>query len=315
MSRVRLVLALIWLVGCGGDDDGGSTADAGSRADGGSRSDANQPDAAIQDDDAAPPGGCAALDFASSTVIDALSEDAAQDIPAAITPTLSTLLIQRSGVSGCGIGLTLLVADANGPDSFQLTDATAALDAVGLDPDAERTLALTPDGLTVIGVTPDRLLFAASTRSGPGMVDFLEGDSSAFVALAAGDGQALLDPVLSSDGLAFYFTLVDGNADVAGVYESVRSSVGEPFPVATRMPAAVQDAGIVTGISSDRLVLFLEKNFAMSALRRNSLADPFDVPVSGLPGFRGRPTADCAALIGSCTPSDCVGEDVCQFAH
>jgi hypothetical protein len=312
MCRVRLVLALVWLVGCGGDDDAvGSHADAGGRVDGGGHVDARPTDAAPPADDAATADSCTALASAAGAVIDALSEDGVQDIPAAITPTLSTVLIQRSDICTT---FALLVADASGPDTFQIVDATTALASLGLDPAAERTLALTADGLTVIGVTADRLQLSATTRSGVGLIDFGAPDSTAFAALAAADGQTLLDPVLSSDGLAFYFTLLDDNPDVAGVYESVRASVADPFPAATRMPAAVQQAGIVTGISSDRLFLFLEKNFAMSGLRRTSLEAPFDIPVAGLPGFRGRPTADCAALIASCTSAGCAGEDICRFA-
>ncbi len=311
MCRVRLALALVCLIGCGGDDDAvGGIADAGGRADGAGQADAMPTDAAIAEDDAATTSSCAALASATGAVIDALSEDSTQDIPAAITPTLSTILVQRSDTC---TAFALLVADASGPDSFQIADASTVLASQGLDPAAERTLALSPDGLTVIGVTADRLQFAAATRSGVGAIDFVAADSTPFAALAAGDGQTLLDPVLSSDGLAFYFTLGDANPDVAGVYESVRSSVADPFPAATRMPAAVQQAGIVTGLSSDRLFLFLEKDFAMSGLRRDSLEAPFDIPVSGLPGFRGRPTADCAALIGSCTSAGCGGEDICRF--
>jgi len=95
----------------------------------------------------------------------------------------------------------------------------------------------------------------------------------------------------------------------------VRASVSDPFPAATRMPAAVQDAGIVTGISSDRLVLFVEESFTASALTRESIDDPFVTPVTGLPGFRARPSGDCAVLVGTCTAAGCIGEDVCLYVH
>lgn len=314
MVSGRVVVAVLSLLGCGGDDDGGGArADAAGGVDAARLADGGSPDAV--DLDGALVAGCADLEFElAGTVIDALSDDGDnQDIPVALTPDATTVLIQRG--EGCGT-YAALVADAvsPGPDTYDLVDATGQLTSAGLDPTVERTMTILPNGFTIVGVVPDGRHFAASTRSALGLADFGPANGAGFELLAAAAGQELRDPVVSSDGLAFYYTLLDDEPAVAGVYESVRDSVADPFPAGTRMPAAVQAAGTITGISSDRLVLFLEQDVTSSALTRATIDDPFDTPVP-VPGFRIRPTADCAALIGSCTAAGCTGEDVCRYLH
>ena len=83
-------------------------------------------------------------------------------------------------------------------------------------------------------------------------------------------------PVLSSDGLAFYYH-VAGAADTTknGEYEALRTSTAMPFPVGTLMPAAVQPFDGITGMSSDRMTAFVTMGFGTQIMTRTSLSQPF----------------------------------------
>jgi hypothetical protein len=125
-------------------------------------------------------------------------------------------------------------------------------------------------------------------------------------------------PVISADGLAFYYRVTSSSGGPAvGIYESVRASTNEPFPAATYMPAAVQQFAGVSAISSDRLTLFVTQNFGTALMTRASINDAFAVPATQqAPGhaYRIVPIDDCQKLIGTCEPGGCQNEDVCLWS-
>jgi hypothetical protein len=271
--------------------------------------------------DATPGPVCSSFSFSTGGAIDSLSVDGEQDVPAAVTPSGVTVLLQQR--PDCVSDFVLSIADeiSAGSGVYAPVDVTDAVLAAGLLAGPERTLTVTSDGLTILGVTSDGQHLAVTSRSAIGAGDFGAGSGTGLEALAVTLAQQLRDPVISADGLAVYYTLVDGdNPDLAGVYESVRGSSDAAWPAGTRMPQVVQDQGIVTAISSDRLTLFLEQSFATSVLTRLTVDDPFanpndPAPPPSLPGFRARPLADCATLIASCTVAGCPGEDICRFTR
>jgi hypothetical protein len=107
-----------------------------------------------------------------------------------------------------------------------------------------------------------RAATSASKRSVLGASDFAPVSAADFAALGVTPPRSLGFPAISGDSLAFYY-VIWGDPDPLknGIYESVRTSTGVPFPAATRMPEVAQAYGAVTATSSDRMTLFLQTNF------------------------------------------------------
>ncbi|HMG23343.1 MAG TPA: hypothetical protein VK607_18540 [Kofleriaceae bacterium] len=263
---------------------------------------------------------CGNLGFPTQSIATAVSDATRQDAVTGVTPDGKTVLNQRRQGS-CGTPFLLLIADTIGV-ATTVTDLSSNPALASLRIANEGTLALTSDGLTIIGVTTAGTGFAASKRSALGTSDFAAVSASAFAALAVTPPRSLGFPAISSDSLAFYYT-ISGDPDPTrnGIYESVRASATAAFPAATRMPDAVQAFAYVTATSADRMTIFLQtQSFGMVVLSRNSLAQPFanpnaPNPPSTVPGFRTRPLGDCAALVGSCTAGGCPGEEICVFSR
>jgi hypothetical protein len=265
---------------------------------------------------------CASLQFgATGAVIATVNTSGEQNIPAAVTPSGSTILLQRTG-SACGSAMMLFIADETAPSSG-VYSTQAVSPPSDLLVNFEENVTLTADGLTLISASADRSGFRASTRSGPGMVDFGPPSSAEFDALTVVLPVNVWAPAISADGLAFYY-VIHGTQGAAmdGIYESVRASTSVPFPPGQRMPALVQFWGqYVTALSLDRMAMFVESqpgNYNTFVLTRSSLAEPFaNVNVLSAPpvtpGFRARPFANCMRLLGTCTPGGCTNEKICGY--
>jgi hypothetical protein len=265
---------------------------------------------------------CTSLQFgATGVVIGGLSVAGEQNIPAAMTPSGSTILVQRG--ASCVAGLTLLLADETAPGSgtYQTQVVTAPS---GLEVSVEEDVTLTADGLTLIAITADGTGFGASTRSAPGMVDFGPPSFADFAALTVQPPQDVWAPAISADGLAFYYRLRGSSMLGASgaIYESVRASTSVPFPPGQRMPELVQTWGqYVTALSLDRMAIFLQSQpnlYNTWVLTRSSLADPFANPTDAgqpplTPSFRARPFADCHRLLATCTIAGCLDENICLY--
>jgi hypothetical protein len=266
---------------------------------------------------------CATLAFeANPAVISSLTSPGIQNIPAGVTPTGSTILVQRAGQGVCSSGLSLFVGDES-PAGSGVYQSNAVPALSGMDTSFEENATLTADGLTIIALNQAHTGFLASTRSGAGLVDFGPPVALDFEAIAATGSQTLWAPVISADGLAFYYVVQnDPSANANGIYESIRSSESAPFPAGTRMPAIVQNvSAYVTGLSTDRLTIFLASDtYTTVALTRASTSDPFTNPLAPnppplVPGLRAHPLVDCRRLIGTCaTPNNgCAGEQICSW--
>jgi hypothetical protein len=186
----------------------------------------------------------------------------------------------------------------------------------------EETMTLTTDALSIIATTQSTRGFQVTTRSASNSMDFGAPTPGPFANINAAlptDAGAWLDwPILSADGLAFYYRVTGSTtAGANGTYESIRASTTVPFPAATLMPAAVQAWESVSAISADRLTLFVTKNYGTNIMTRLSLTEPFANPTSVSPpgsAWRIVPVAGCRTLVGTCEPGGCPNEDICTWA-
>lgn len=260
---------------------------------------------------------CGSLAFPNQTLLTAINSPGQQDAPTGMTPTGDTVLLQRR--STCGGPFTLLIADSVGVANT-ISNLSSAPGLQGMRIGNENHLTLTADGRTIIGVDIAGTGFLASTRSALGATDFNIAAAGELAAITVTGSRRLFGPAISTDGLAFYYTIAnDPDPNVNGIYESVRASKAVPFPAGTRMPAVVQSFSFVTATSVDRMTLFLHTHtFSMVVLKRTSVTRPFvnpNAPAAApiIPGFRTRPLGACDRLVGTCT-GGCTNEDTCVFS-
>jgi hypothetical protein len=259
---------------------------------------------------------CSSFAFPNRTLVTALDDTMKQDAVTGVSSDGKTVLAQRSS---CGDPFQTLLADSNGV-TLVVADISANPALAGMAMTQEGTLALSSDGLTIIGMSSDGTKFLSASRASVGTTAFATASGSDFVALAVTAPARIDTPTISSDGLAFYYRIT-GNADanVNGIYETVRHAKTDAFPAGTRMPALVNQYGAVSAISSDRMTLFLAtSSFTSVVLTRKSVAMPFTnpnepAPPPSVPGFRTRPLGDCQSVIATYTVSGCPGEDTAVY--
>ena len=203
---------------------------------------------------------CSTVFATSGTNVTAVSVAAVQDDLLGASTTGDSLLLLRPASGTCGVN-TLFIADATTSGSMAAYNVQNINALAGFQK-AEETMTLTGDGLTIIGTDATAKAFTTSTRSAVGMTDFGTAATGPFAsintAILASGGTASW-PVLSSDGLAFYYRIGGATASTDnGIYEAIRASSSASFPAGTKMPAAVQAFDGVSGISTDRMTLFTE---------------------------------------------------------
>lgn len=260
---------------------------------------------------------CSSLSFPRLTSIAALNDPSKQDTASGASADGKTVLWQRGS---CAPPLQLLIGDSSG-GAFVVTDLSAQPALAPLATDQDGALTLTANGLTIIGMSDNGAFFLQASRAAVGQTAFGPASNADFAALNVDYPTRLDFPTLSSDGLAFYFRRTNSsNPSDNGLYESVRTSPTMPFPPATKMSGAVQSYVAITGISSDRMTLFLEDNSArVFALTRKSLTDPFvngssPAPAPMLPGFHLRPLGDCQSVIATYSTGNCNSEELTLFS-
>ncbi|MBA3464801.1 MAG: hypothetical protein H0T46_33010 [Deltaproteobacteria bacterium] len=213
----------------------------------------------------------------------------------------------------------LVVADETAPGSGTYTqrNVTADFNAKGLYT-GQNGHTITADGLTIITNSTDRKRWVSTKRSAINMTDFGAPSTADFDAIngqIATNAGTFSAPVISADGLQFIYLI--GNVDTAtnGIYSSVRASTTVPFPAGTKMPPPVQDYPFASGMSSDRLALFLFDNYSGRVLTRKSTSLPFTnrnapAPPPQLAGWQHTPLADCSKVLAMTSPGGCQNEDV-----
>lgn len=252
-----------------------------------------------------------------------MARPSAEDSLGAVTPDGTTILYIPSPANSCG-NFQLVVADETAPGSGTYTqrDVTAlfrTMDAY-VNQDGH---AITADGLTVItrapfGIYNTSKKFVSLTRTAKGLTDFGAPQETWFAAINAqlatfAPEAYFQSPVISADSLEFLYNVAgDPDADHNGLYSTVRASATAPFPAGTKVPTTYTNA---TGISSDRLTLFVFDGFSGRILTRSStsaaFANPNDPgPPPQLPNWQHKPSADCSKIWAMTSPGGCLNEDV-----
>jgi hypothetical protein len=236
------------------------------------------------------------------------------------TPDAQVILYVQtvsSTMPACGL-YHLVVADEVTPGSGTYTqrDVSTTFTGLGLF-NGQDGYSITADGLTIVSMTSDRKAFKTTKRSAINMVDFAAASDADFVNInmqSMGNSGVFRSPTLSADGLEFWYSFLINNTEVP--YFSVRTSTSVPFPAGTAAPAPVSTAATPSGISADRLALFIwDGSFSGKIFTRKSTSDPFTNPNAPaappvFPGWAHRPIANCAKLVGMTSPGGCANEDV-----
>ena len=236
----------------------------------------------------------------------------------------SVLYLQPA--AGCyAPGVPLILADAAAaafpaPPAYTQKQNISALPNLAAFSKLQQSMTLTPDGLTIIGAGTANNAFFSTKRSAVFLTDFTPAVAGELATLNAAipAGASVAYPVRSADGLAFYYQVAGATtASENGIYEALRAQTTVPFSAGQKMPANVQAFEAVTGISSDRMTLFVTAAFATSILSRTSTFQPF--VLSGATGptqaFRVVPLAGCSALLGTCEPGGCAAETICVWTR
>lgn len=234
------------------------------------------------------------------------------------TPDGRVILYVKT-VSGVCQNYHLVVADevTAGSGTYTQRDVGTAFTALGLA-NAQDSYAITPDGLTILTVTADRKKLTKTTRSAINMIDFGTPSETDFPMInpqTMGNSKIIISPTLSADGLELWYSLYDTTAGTYEVFSAVRASASQPFPAPTPAVAPVSNYPLVSGISSDRLALFLFDNYSGRVLTRTSTSKPFTNPNAPaappqIPAWGHKPLASCAKIVAMTSPGGCQNEDV-----
>jgi hypothetical protein len=219
----------------------------------------------------------------------------------------------------------MILADETAPGSGTYTpqDVTTQLASLGMFIGQEG-YAITADGLTLIGKSMDGKSWMTTTRSAIHQLDLAPASTTDFAAInatIASNGGQFVGPVISADGLEFFYAITQADANTNGIYSSVRASTALPFPAGTRLPPPVQDDQYVASESADRLTLFLFKPFQSDVLTRSSTSGAWTNPNApaappAIGGWDHKVLADCVHLVGvSSTAGGCANEDSYVFTR
>jgi hypothetical protein len=271
---------------------------------------------------------CQGSYFSVGTKIAEISVADQQDLLLGASRAGDTLLhLRRADCGNDAFSLLISDREASGFVSRDITE-NAAVKTFRKDQAFEPVsyLGISPDGRSLIGVTTDGRRFTISTRSGPGLTDFgtaIEGPFETINwSIASSSTAVLADPLMSGDGLAFYYHIINDPA-LNGLYEAVRGGSSAKFPAGSKLPELAQGFQAVKGVSADRLTLLLfypDPNnwWSTTVLTRKDVTHAFSNPRAPNPapnfrGFRAVVIDGCNVLIGNYTDTNCLGEDIHYF--
>ncbi len=265
---------------------------------------------------------CSTFNY-TSEVNAGLSRAGLEDTVAAATPDGQVIVVAQAQTS-CG-EFHMIVADetVSGSGTYTPQDVTTQLAALGMFAGREG-YAITADGLTLIGKSTDSKSWMATTRSAIHQVDFAPASTTDFAAINAtitGNSGQFGAPVISADGLEFFYAITQTDANTNGIYSAVRSSTAVPFPAGIRLPPPVQDDEYVASESADRLTLFLFTPYQSDVLIRSSTNGAWINPNApaappAIPGWDHKVLGDCVHLVGvSSAAGGCQNEDSYVFTR
>jgi hypothetical protein len=256
----------------------------------------------------------------TSTAFASFSRASAQDDIIATSSSGQSIVYGQSPAGTCG-SYTIYLADETAPDSGTYTprDLTSFFSANSLFKGSAEMAALSGDGLTIIALSADQTKIESAQRSALQLIDFGTPAATNFVTVngfVAGTAGKFRAPVISADGLELYYTINGISTAADGIYRSVRGSASVAFPGGQRVAALTSDYEYVTGISSDRLTIFLFKGFGSTVFSRASTSAEFANPnAPNTPPQIGdwdhKPFQDCRTLVATgSTAGGCNNEDV-----
>jgi hypothetical protein len=269
---------------------------------------------------------CRSNSFAVGSKVGDVSADDQQDLLLGASRKGDSILYLRR--ANClADDFRLFIADRNGA-GYNSLDITGQMNIMGLRRDQAFApvsyLTLGPDGRTLIGVTGDGRRFVQATRSGLATTDFSAPIEGPFVAInnsIASTSAVLADPLLSGDGLGFYYHVIN-DPSVNGHYESSRNTTSAPFSAGVFLPSVVQGFNAVKGVSADRLMLLLMNTnsvpWSTTILTRKDVTHAYTNPnapndAPSIQGFRDVVLDDCSVIMGNFTTTNCLGEDIFLF--
>ena len=258
----------------------------------------------------------------SSSAYSAFSYVGSEDFVVAASASGESIVYAQSQANVCG-PFSIVLADETAPSSNAYTSRPITDWLTTTDMFVGHEMGtLSGDGLTFIGMSSDQTKIESARRSALQRLDFGVPSTSDFVLVNAGVARAsgkIRAPAISADGLELYFTVNGVSTTVDGIYRSVRASSGVQFPVGQRVAVLTSDYEFVTAISSDRLALFVFKNFTSNIFTRWSTNAEFSNPNApsippAIGGWEHKPFRDCATLVGtSSAAGGCQNEDVYFF--
>ena len=256
---------------------------------------------------------CTTFNYASA-VYTAGSRTGMEDI--AIAASNGPTLVYGQSPSTCG-SFNTIVADETEPGSGSYTPRDVS-SWVATNKVVTSEMAITGDGLTLVVLSADRKSFASTKRSALQLIDFGAPSTTDFTTVngfLAGTSGQFRQPAISPDGREFYYTINGISTAADGIYRSVRGSSAGPFQLGTRVSALTSDYEYVTGVSSDRLTLFVFKGFAGFIFTRTSTSAEFVNPNAPntppqLGGWQHKPFQSCATMFSMTSPGGCANEDL-----
>jgi hypothetical protein len=259
-------------------------------------------------------GQCTGL-FARGAMVPGINTDGQQDLLLGASPDGNWVLFATG--RRCAVD-RLMLARRHGL-TFVPVDLTDKLGArLGRQKHLETTANLAADGRSIITLTPDRKRFVRVKLAGDDILD-IDHDEFAQIGPVLGEPQQLAHPVISADELTFYYAIRDFGlsepSPLFGSYVSVRSTASQPFPPGKKLLGRVRQFNAITGVTTDNLTAFLDREYSTRVLVRATTSEPFANQSEGslaseLPGWRIIPLAGCRQLLTTHAPGGCVSEDI-----
>jgi hypothetical protein len=256
---------------------------------------------------------CSSFTYAGA-VYRPFSIDGTSDFAIATSAAGESVLYAQSPAKDCSGAVTYLADEITpGGRTYTSRDLSKWLDTNGVTAQA-----LSGDGLTIVTISKDFRMFQSARRSALQLLDFGALTADDFAAVNAMlTGTALFrGGVLSADGVELFFTIFSGGAAIDGLYSAKRIASNVPFGAGSRLVGIDAAYTDVTGVSSDRLALFVFKPWAGFVFTRTSTTADFTNPNAPnappeLAGWQHKPMADCVTLLATQSPGGgCVMEDI-----
>ncbi|HEX3904708.1 MAG TPA: hypothetical protein VH853_17870 [Polyangia bacterium] len=225
-------------------------------------------------------------------------------------------LVYGQSPGTCG-SFNVYVADETAPDSGVYTprDVTSWITTNNV---INQEIGMSGDGLTLVLLSADRTTISSAQRSALQLIDFGTPSSADFTTVngfLTGTSGQFRYPVLSPDGRELYYTIANLSTAVNGVYHATRPSSSGPFPAGKLIPVLTTGYEYVTGVSSDRLAIFVFNGFGGFVFTRTSTSGDFVNPNAPntppqISGWQHKPFQNCATLFFMTSPGGCANEDL-----